>query len=502
MGHDTLAYAVVDLAICSWNDELGVTGGVARACPVCRALLSRYNPDPLCSTCVSSVRGLVPGGTPQWLWDSPPLRQALAATDMGTVLVIVRTATGLSQLDLGALLGWSQSQVARIESGQRDTLFDLRELLRVTDTLDMPREALAPMLLGTPDATLSRSDSQENDDRMDRRTFTTGLLAAIGFGADLDRVQVPERVDLAHVRFLQAGADRLRQRDQQIGGATLVRDGLRQYHRSRRMLEESEFSEAVGRSLVSASGQLAYRVGWLAYDAGDQRLARDLYAQALLLAQEADDTALNIMALQGMTLQSVFLARRDERPGIARQAIRTAVRASELARHERTPRLHALLAAREAIAYAAIGDENAYRSAISRAYRELDAGVSAKDPTWLQFVIPAELRVAEAKGRIYLGDPATAVRLYEESLSEAGLSPRNRLNYRAQKAAALALSGDLDAAVSEGLAIMPELEKKVASPRTLSELQPVRDAAEHIGNDEFCIRWDTAMDNGSSHVTV
>jgi transcriptional regulator with XRE-family HTH domain len=421
---------------------------------------------------------------------------------MGKVLTIVRAATQLSQLDLGTLLGWSQSQVARIEAGQRDTLFDVRELLRVADTLDMPREALAPLLLGTPNATLSSGpNSQENDDRMERRTFTTGLLAAIGFGAGLDRVQVPERVDLAHVRFLQAGADRLRQRDQQIGGATLVRDGLRQYHRTRRMLEESDFTEPVGRALVSASGQLAYRVGWLAYDAGDQRLARDLYAQALLLAQEADDAMLTIMAMQGMTLQSVFLARRDERPGIARQAIRTAVRASELARHERTPRLHALLAAREAIAYAAIGDERGYRSAITRAYRELDGGLSTDDPTWLEFVIPAELRVAEAKGRIYLGDPAGAVRLYEESLAE-NLSPRNRLNYQAQKAAALALSGDYHAAVNEGLTVLPELEKQVASPRTLSDLQPVRDAAEQIGNEEFCTRWDAALREGSCYVSA
>ena len=39
-----------------------------------------------------------------------------------------------------------------------------------------------PCLLGTPNATFGgRSDSQENDDRMDRRTVTTGLLAAIGF---------------------------------------------------------------------------------------------------------------------------------------------------------------------------------------------------------------------------------------------------------------------------------------------------------------------------------
>jgi transcriptional regulator with XRE-family HTH domain len=421
---------------------------------------------------------------------------------MGTVLTIVRTATGLSQLDLGTLLGWSQSQVARIEAGQRDTLFDVRELLRVTDTLDMPREALAPLLLGTPNATLSSgSDRQENDDRMDRRTFTTGLLAAIGFGTGLDHVQVPERVDLAHVRFMQAGIDRLYWRDQQIGGATLARDGLRQYHRTRRMLEEAEFTEPVGRSLLTASGQLAVAVGWLAYDSDDQRLARDLYAQALLLAQEADDTVLTIMVMEKMALQSVFLARRDGRPGIARQAIRTAVRAGELARYERTPRLHALLAAREAIAYAAIGDESGYRSAITRAHRNLNGGLSTEDPAWLQFVNTAELRVAEAKGRIYLGDPTGAVRLYDESLAE-DLSPRNRLNYRAQKAAALALSGDHATAISEGLAVLPELEKQVASPRTLSELLPVRDAAEQAGNKEFCIRWEAAMREGSSHVSA
>lgn len=464
-----------------------------RMCPVCGARLSRYNPDPVCAACIGSVRGGAPGEVPAWLWDSAPLRRALAAADMGAVLAILRAAARLSQLELGAMLGWSQSQVARIESGQRDTLFDVRELLRLADTLDMPRAALAPLLLGTPEATLASGTDEDQEQGMDRRTFATGLLATIGgLGVGLDRVQVPQRVESAHVRYLQAGVDRLYQRDQHIGGAALARDGLRQYHRTRRMLEECDFSESVGRSLLATSGQLATATGWLAYDAGDQRLARDLYAQALLLAQEADDTLLTIMVLEKMTLQSVFLARTDQRPGLAREAVRTSGRAAELARHDRTPRLHALLAAREAISYAALGDEAAYRSAITRAHRELDAGLNADDPMWLRFVVPAELRVAEAKGRIYLDDPAGAVGLYEESLADDDLSPRNRLNYRAQLAAALARSGQTDTAVAEGLTVLPDLEAQVASPRTLAELRPVRQAAEQIGNDEFCIRWDTA----------
>jgi transcriptional regulator with XRE-family HTH domain len=37
-------------------------------------------------------------------------------------MVIFRAATGLSQLELAQLLGWSQSTVSLIEKGQRDTL--------------------------------------------------------------------------------------------------------------------------------------------------------------------------------------------------------------------------------------------------------------------------------------------------------------------------------------------------------------------------------------------
>ena len=98
--------------------------------------------------------------------------------------------------------------------------------------------------------------------------------------------------------------------------------------------------------------------------------------------------------------------------------------------------------------------------------------------------------MAEAKGQVYLGAPAAAVRLYEQSLADDDLSPRNRVNYRAQLAAALAAAGDNTMAVDEGLAVLPALETDVASPRTLRELAPVRAVAERAGNEEFCARYD------------
>jgi hypothetical protein len=89
-------------------------------------------------------------------------------------------------------------------------------------------------------------------------------------------------------------------------------------------------------------------------------------------------------------------------------------------------------------------------------------------------------------------NPALAAGLYRESLADPGLTPRNRANYRAQLAAALAHQGDVAEAVHEGLAVLPALEGTVASPRTLRELRPVRSVAETAGAQEFCARFDEA----------
>ncbi len=129
---------------------------------------------------------------------------------------------------------------------------------------------------------------------------------------------------------------------------------------------------------------------------------------------------------------------------------------------------------------------------MTHAWREIDrwgGSVEAED-TWLQFVTPSEILVHEAKGHRYLGRPAEAVRLYRKSLEDSGLSPRNRLNYQAQLAGSLASLGDGMSATDEGMAVLPLLRNVVASPRTLTELMPVRRIAMGIGRTEFCEHYD------------
>lgn len=461
--------------------------GSERVCPACRITrLSRYNSDPVCSSCLSkscSGGGVV---VPQWVWDSAPLRRALADVDLGAYLAIVRTSAELSQMDLAMILGWEQSAVARVENGTRNTLYDIRKLLAATDALDMPREALAPLLFGNPGATI------ESEEDMDRRQFG-GALLGVALTAGLGRVQVPIKVDSAHLRYLRATVDRLYRKDQEVGGAALARGALRQYHRARRMLDESDYSDRIGNKLMSAAGDLAVCVGWLSYDAGDQTLSRQLYSEALLLASESGNDALSVRVMEKMSLQSVYLARDAGRVKIAREAVRLSGRAAELARYDPSSRLHALIAAREAISYATLGDRHGFNAAITQAWREMDHSVSDNDPVWLQFVTRSEISVHEAKGQAYLGNLAAAADLYRQSLDSADLPPRNRANYRAQLAATLVTSGATADAITEGLAVLPTLEGKVASPRTFRELQPVRIVAEQEGFKDFCIRYDKAV---------
>jgi transcriptional regulator with XRE-family HTH domain len=470
-----------------------------RVCSVCRStLLSRFNSDDVCASCTVAARDLENVGS-TWLWDSQPMRDALARRDLSAAMVIFRASSGLSQQDLADVMGWSQSKVCLIERGQRDTLFDIRELLRFADMVNMPRWALVPLLLGNPDATLAGDLENHGNsgvgDIVDRRRFN-GFVAGAAAALAIPVGAIPARVTKAHARYLRTCADSWYTRDQVVGGAALLAQAMRQWRQARRMLDESSYTEQTGRELMNATGELAICVGWLSYDGGDQQAARRLYSEALLLANQADDQSLAAHVLEKMSLQSAHLAREGNR-GQAREAIRLSTRAADLVRRDPTPRLHSLIAARQAIAYAALGDGQGFKTAMTRAWRELDRGWSVDDPVWLQFVVPAEITIHEAKGQAYLGNHNCAVALYRRSLDDPDLSRRNRACYQAQFAAALANSGDAATAISEGLSVLPMLEQDLASPRIVLELRPVRSSAGQLGAKEFCERFDNVAQSAA-----
>lgn len=473
---------------------MGRMGAGERICPVCRlTVLSRYNTDPLCAVCARAARDSA-GIVPTWLWDSRPMREVLARVDLAAFVVIFRATSGLSQMELGDLVeGWSQSLVCLTEQGKRETLYDIRKLLTFADTVGMPRVALAPLILGHPDGILGGDNAfalqgvdTVNIGRRELSFLAAGLAAAAV-------LPVPERVGQAHVRYLQAALTRLRTLDDTAGGGAVLTQALRHFAHARRMLDESDHSPTIGRELLLVAADLGIECAWFAHDVNEQALARQLYGQAALLAGSAGDSTQRVQLYTNMAQQCSYLACHTGGRGLARQALQFADRAADAARHEPSPALHAFVSERQAIAHAQLGDEVAFRSAITAAHRELDRGPHETDPHWTRTVSHPEITVFEAQGKEALGLPAQAVRLRQAVLDDpAQEAPRDLANNRAGLAGALAQTGDLNQAIEHSLLILPELGTTLTSGRVLQRLQPVRDAAAAARAAEFCERFDAA----------
>ncbi|WP_067821377.1 helix-turn-helix domain-containing protein [Actinomadura kijaniata] len=428
------------------------------------------------------------------MWDSPLLRSALARQDMAAVLAILRGAIGLSQVDMGQLLGWSQSAVGRIEYGRRHTLNDIGEILRLCDVLGMPRKALLPLILGRTDVTLDDDDadfwgpSEMIEGEMTRREF--GVLAGgLAAGAVLP---APERVDRGQVRYLQASLERLRDGDRIAGGTALLHDARRLLTRAQLMLDESDYTDAVGRDLLVVTADLGIVTAWLAYDAGDQELARRLYTEAELLATHCGDPEVQVHVAVNMAQQSTYLARATGRRGAAREALRFAQQAAEAARHHPSPTLHGLIALRQALAYAELGDQIAFRRQIATARCEVDRGRHESDRRWTLFVSHSEIDGYEAMGYARLEQPVRAIPLYQRVLEDGERSPRDHAYYRARLAAATADAGDGHEAIRQGLEVLPDLGGRMTSKRVLRELAPVRDLAAKTAAEAFVEQYDRA----------
>ncbi len=313
----------------------------------------------------------------------------------------------------------------------------------------------------------------------------------------LPEVTVPSRAGRSHIRYLQACVDSLYCQDETAGGAGLLHSALQQWQRARRMLDEADYSETAGRDLLVVAGNLAVCTGWLAFDAGNAPLARQLLSEARLLAGSAGDTVLATHALAELSGYTSWMARMYRNGGLAgkargsaRESLRLASQAADEARHERSPRLHVMIALRLSNATSLLGDNAAFRSAISRARRELDHTPGADDPCRYR---ADEKNIAhdEALGHVNLGDAGRGEQLYR-SVLDGEVPPLWRAYTGAALADSLLQQGARDDAVTEGLNALSSLEDGVKSVRSLVSLRLVRAAAQEQGSEEFCTRFDAA----------
>ncbi|MEV5412224.1 hypothetical protein AB0K60_25740 [Thermopolyspora sp. NPDC052614] len=330
---------------------------------------------------------------------------------------------------------------------------------------------------------------------MDRRTFNEMAVGLAALGAI---PQVPDRVDMAHVNYLRSRVQQISSGYKSTGGNSVLAAAVKDFAWARLLLEDSDYSDANGRQLLAATAELGAVAGWAAYDGGRQELARRLYGEAELLAGSAENIDVSVYLYAHLSQQSMHLAESTGRPGLVREALRFANHAAALARHEPSPRMHALTAIRQAYAHAALGDKSSFRSAIATARRELDRGPHPTDPAWTDFVTHSEITGYEGLGYHALariqGDRIDHVPdLYRAAIEDPARSARDHVAYRATLAIALLEQGDTEQAISEATAVLPE-NSNVKSGRTLRELLSMRTAVGRIpAAEEFCARYDAAV---------
>ncbi|MEV8376737.1 hypothetical protein AB0P21_28600 [Kribbella sp. NPDC056861] len=291
---------------------------------------------------------------------------------------------GLTQLTLSPILDWNA-----------DTLTALVDLGR--STLDVERRSVL-RAAGYSVAGLAIPDQTWWDhlaDRSAKRTVSRGRLVGAG---DLEAVR--ETVQL----FTRI--------DQRRGGGH-ARAAVVQYLTSdvAGYLRASYTDDGVRKSMFSTAGELAYLVGWMAFDNSEHAIAQQYFAVAVKLAAEADDAPLAGHILRAMAHQAVDL-------GHHRQAVKVAEASLDGRRYQdASPRERALIGVVQARALAVDGQRTAAARALLRAEKDLASAEAGDDePGRVFFFGEASLAHETACTLRDMGDLAMATKQFQHSV--------------------------------------------------------------------------------------
>jgi hypothetical protein len=246
--------------------------------------------------------------------------------------------------------------------------------------------------------------------------------------------------------------------DDQAGGDVVTDIAMQCLNRVDHLLHNASYPEDAGQELMAAYGELAEMTGWAHFDNGQYELARFYLGEALRTAQIAGDLNLEVLVLASMNV----LARYQGRPREALQVIQLAQRRAV---GWAPPRLTALLAAREAVCKAQLGDASGSRAAMHRAFHAFHPDVGPDDPSWITFFNTSELTALRASASGYLGDMEQAAQHMRSAVD--GLGPkfaRNRAYYSVRMGLFAANHGDINGGIAFVTTTLP-LFQEVKSRR-------------------------------------
>ncbi len=423
------------------------------------------------------------------VWEESEMRRALAARDISGVYRLLRRV-GISQRQIAALTGQSQSEVSEILKGRQVMAYDV--LARVSDGLGVPRgymglaydDATATSVVGPPGGALA-----EEDESVKRRKFVTNT-AAVMFGSGalamdrfdwlskLPKTPVPERIGMSDVKQVEASTRALRGLDYQYGGGACRDAVVAQLSWGQRLISAT-CSDVVRQGLFRALADMQNLAGWTTFDIGMLDSARDHFSRAIEFAKVSGDDGLMANVLYRMG--RVYLHHHE-----ANEALKMFQLGQLAAQNSGSELAVAVLCANEAWAYAMMNDPVQAKKQIERARDEFSRANLAEAPDWVRFfnetdmqatigTVHTELSAWDAKySALAIPRISQALSGYNDSMARSKAFNLTMLatNHLRQ--------GDVDQGVRvarEALSLAGSLK----SARVVDRLEPLRIEAERRG---------------------
>lgn len=384
--------------------------------------------------------------------------RAMHGWSQGTLAARIRAAGERRHINVAT----STKSVSAWEHGRepdRLTQDLIAEVFEVPD--DARAEVPWPLWLPSPElsemyepwtaaGTLAVLDAVVRSGPVDRRKFM--ILSGVTLTSMLHSWLTTEP-DIAHAvageghRVSPAMLDRISTRitdlqraDDQYGGGDLILEAEAHLSLVTRLLRHARYTEEQGARLYGQAADLARMVGWMAFDNGHHASAQRHFAAALRAAHSAGDPLLGANVLAFAAVQEYSAGNPDNAEAMVRTA-QSAVRGRS------TPRVDAMLAARQARALSKSGDAAGCYRALGRAADLVDQGSCDDDPAWAYWVLRPEIDMLAGSCLLDLGRPARAQVKFTEA--DAAYGPeyvRTHIVYLSRMATAQLQEGDLEGA--------------------------------------------------------
>jgi tetratricopeptide (TPR) repeat protein len=218
------------------------------------------------------------------------------------------------------------------------------------------------------------------------------------------------RIGEGLVRSVEGRVEQLRRMDDFVGGGDLHALVAHELHTTLGLLRDATYSEALGRRLLTAAGELCQLAGWVADDADLHALARRYYTAGVRVAHAADNTPLGANLISTLSYQLA-------NTGDPREAVALAHTAAAGARHAASATTLALFQERIAWAHAKAGDPRGTERALGEADRHFGHRRSEDDPVWVYWLSRDEMAVMAGRCAAELRQPRQAIALLRPVLA-------------------------------------------------------------------------------------